>query len=80
MRYRPADTLKDAEVYREFLRISQLLDRNITGAAAVLHVAPVKPGDGDIAICDGVDWNPLGDGVKRPVWYDADTTSWKKFE
>jgi hypothetical protein len=46
----------------------------------VLAVAPEKPRDGEGAICNGTTWNPIGDGVKRPVWYDATAAIWKKWD
>lgn len=79
MQYKPADSGIPQEVYRELLRIGQLLLRNQTGAIEVLAVAPERPSDGDVAICDGASWDPLNDGVKRPVWFDEDALVWKAF-
>lgn len=80
MQYRPNDTIKDAEVFREFQRIGALLTSVFNGSIRVLHVAPEKASDGDTAICDGVDWNPILDGVKRPIWFEADSGEWRKFD
>ena len=32
--------------------------------------------DGLLAYCDGVNWDPMGDGSKGLVRYDIDTASW----
>jgi len=66
-------------VARELRKIAEVLaDLNLT-AFPVTYVAPEKPRDRQNAICDGTSWNPIGDGVKRPVWYDATAAAWKKF-
>lgn len=66
-------------VRRELFAIAETFASLATGSLRVLNVAPLKPRDGDTAICDGTNWNPIGDGVKRPVWYDEAATTWKKF-
>ena len=32
--------------------------------------------DGMLAYTDGTNWNPLGDGIKRLVYYDESTSAW----
>lgn len=77
MSYSPADTIKDPEVYRELQRIgeefNQILKLKITSQL------PTKPRDGDVRIADGINWNPIGDGIKRPVWFDVVSHTWKSF-
>jgi hypothetical protein len=77
MSYTPSDTIKDAEVYRELQRVGEEFEA--LPRLKILHVEPVKPRDGNYCVCDGVNWNPFGDGIKRPIWYDATTASWKSF-
>jgi hypothetical protein len=79
MLYRPSDGIQDQEVFRELLRISQVFTFLDKGSIRVLHAAPEKPSDGDTAICDGGDWNPLGDGIKRPIWFNETTGLWEAF-
>lgn len=67
-------------IRRELQAIAETLNGLATGPLRVLSVAPVKPRDGDTAICDGTNWNPLGDGIKRPLWYDESAAAWKKFD
>ena len=80
MLYRPSEIIKDAAVLRELGRIAQAFQLLATNNIRVLAVAPEKPRDGDAAICDGVNWNPLGDGIKRPVWFNALTQTWNRFD
>lgn len=77
MLYAPSSSLKDPAVLRELQRISQVISALSTGELRVLHKEPAKPRDGETAICDGTDWDPLSLGVKQPVWYDADVPAWK---
>lgn len=79
MAYIPSEKFADPSVEREFRKVAITLNNIIVGKAQVLHVAPVRVSDGAIVICDGVDWNPLGDGIKRPIWYDVSAGVWKKF-
>ena len=79
MNYRPSETVKDLAVYRELSRIAQILGQLEKGPIRVLHVAPEKPSDGDTAICDGANWNPLGDGIKRPIWFNETSGLWSVF-
>jgi hypothetical protein len=67
----------DPIVYRELLKISAALSSLKEGKISVLTVEPVKPREGMLFICDGVHWNPLADGIKRPVWFDG--TIWRQF-
>lgn len=76
MEYTPLTTgIKDPEVAAEFRRLAEFLGP--VYRLPVLYVAPVFPTDGDVVICDGASWNPLADGVKRPLWYDASVPAWK---
>lgn len=77
MSYSPSDNLKDPEVFRELERIGREFEE--LGRMKVLSVEPYKPRDGNFCICDGTNWDPFGDGVKRPVWYDAVSGTWKSF-
>lgn len=76
-RYAPSEAFKDPAVERELRRISEAFET--VNRLPVLHTAPLKPRDGDVVICDGTDWDPLSDGTKRPLWYDADVPEWKAF-
>jgi len=80
MNYQPSRSITDITVLTEFQKISVLLQQIVAEKLSVLAVAPTKPRDGDVVICDGVNWNPLSDGIKRPIWFDQSTTSWKKFD
>ena len=80
MEYRPVETIKDEAVLRELYRIAEVLATLLLGNLEVRATPPEKPGDGDSAICDGVNWNPLSDGIKRPVWYNASNQTWNRFD
>jgi hypothetical protein len=80
MIYKPNSNIKDSTLLTEFNKLAQVLAQITVDNLKVLHVAPGKPRDGDVAICDGTDWNPLSDGIKRPIWFDGGSTSWKKFD
>ena len=67
----------DPKVQAELRRISEILAT--ANQMPVLHKEPIRLIDGLTAICDGSDWDPLSDGVKRPVWYDQDAGLWKTF-
>lgn len=78
MSYQPTEKL-EPPIQREFQRVAQALNGIIHGILQVFYTTPQKPRDGQIAIADGVHWNPIGDGIKRPVWYDASAGVWKIF-
>jgi hypothetical protein len=48
----------------ELQKIKAAMDALALGHIDVTHIAPPKPRDGDIRLCDGVDWDPLGTGQK----------------
>lgn len=78
MSYKPTSQVRDSDVAQELDAISREF------ASQLLYLrkftsAPRNPIDGLAVICDGVLWNPLGDGIKRPVWFDADASIWKTF-
>lgn len=75
MSYTPTD-LKDPETSRELRRIAE--EFNAIGKMRVFHREPEKAREGFFCICDGTDWNPLGDGIKRPVWFNG--VAWSKFD
>jgi len=75
--YTPADVIKDPEVYRELQKISE--EFNAIGQMRVFYREPLKPRDGFFCLCDGVQWNPVGNGIKQPVWFDADSSTWFTF-
>lgn len=75
--YHVSNILVDPAAMRELQRVEQVLQQFDTKGIRVTHIVPVKPVDGELHICDGVNWNPLGDGVKRPVWFDSATQTWK---
>lgn len=73
----PADTIKDSEVFRELQLIAQSMGE--VGRMRVLYREPLRPRDGMFCVCDGVIWNPIGDGIKRPIWFDEAAGLWKVF-
>lgn len=77
--YTPSETVGDPAVARELQRISQVLATFAAPGLAELTVEPGKPFHGQTVICDGSDWDPLGDGVRKPVWYDANASAWKAY-
>lgn len=77
MAYTPQDTVKDPEVFRELQEIAREMKE--LPQMRVMYREPQKPRDGLFCICDGTAWNPLGDGIKRPVWFDQDALLWKAF-
>lgn len=79
MLYTPTSGTISEDVRRELLKIAEVFALLNRSPIRVLNVAPEKPRDGDCAICDGTNWNPIADGVKRPVWYDETAATWKKF-
>ena len=70
---------KDSELREELLRIAAVLAVLVEGHMLVAYAPPKRTRDGMTLICDGILWNPLGDGVKRPIWYDAGAGTWKSF-
>lgn len=67
--YTPEPAPQDAEELRkyienEFRKIAAALQRLQDGHLDVTYVAPAKPREGDIRLCDGTQWNPLGTGQK----------------
>lgn len=80
MIYEPSAIFADVALNEELQRISLAIEgvSNLP-FLPVLAREPLKPRDGQTAICDGVNWDPLGDGLKRPVWYDFDDEEWKAF-
>lgn len=77
MSYKPTENL-DPAVQHELQKVGIELSKPLR--LAVRYKAPEKPGDGEICICDGVHWDPLIDGIKRPVWFDNTVQLWKKFQ
>lgn len=79
MKYEPAELVSDSATQRELQRVAASLNNIYAGKLRVMPVAPAKPSDGQIVICNGTTWDPLGDGIKRPIWYDAGAQLWKSF-
>ena len=52
----------------EFSAIQTAISQLAAGHIDVTSVAPTKPREGDIRLCDGTAWNPVGLG-KRFVGY-----------
>ena len=73
--YRPAERTGNESVDRELLRLQQTLSDTKFRPLTTLYKEPEKPREGMTAICDGTEWDPLGDGIKQPVWFDG--TSWQ---
>lgn len=73
----PQDQLKDPEVYREFQEVARGMAE--MQRMPIVYRAPEKPRDGHFCITAGTTWNPLGDGIKRPVWFDEAAGVWKAF-
>jgi len=61
-------------VYREYIRLSILLEEITKGYAEETNVDPEKPRDGDIRLADGTNWNP-GSGQGFYGYYNA---QWNK--
>ena len=69
VQYVPNQVPTDASDMQRFLfeelnRISAAITALSLGHLDATTVAPAKPRDGDIRLCDGVGWNPLGTGQK----------------
>lgn len=77
--YHVSRVLIDPAAQEELQRVEQVLQQFDTKGLRVSHLDPAKPVDGQTQIADGINWNPLGDGVKEPVWYDSATLTWKRF-
>ena len=61
----PSDT-KDLQRYlqNEFSAIQNAIQQLAAGHVDVTSVAPTKPREGDIRLCDGTNWNPVGLGKR----------------
>jgi len=77
--YVVTEQVNDEGALRELKKIQGLFGSLTAGKLAIRRTVPEKPQDGQVVICDGAHWNPIGDGVKRPVWFDKDTNTWKIF-
>ena len=77
MSYKPTHNAADPGVNDELERISQAINSLENFHLQVLYKPPEKTKVGRAVICDGVSWNPLGDGIKRPIWFDG--SIWKRF-
>ena len=67
--YVPGDPPNDPKdlprfLRQEFIKMAAAIDAVAAGHVDVTYVAPAKPRDGDIRLCDGTSWNPLGTGQK----------------
>jgi hypothetical protein len=62
------------EIRDELLRVAVAIE-SLRNKFEVRTMPPDKPRVGDVFICDGVYWNPLGDGEMKPIWFDG--TVWK---
>ncbi len=65
MSYRPAGTLTDPEIQRELEAIAREFAE--LPSMQIRYREPFKPREGNYCVCDGTTWNPLGDGIKRPI-------------
>ena len=74
--YRPSELIRDEATGRELDRIGVALSRAQQGRFRLLYKEPAKPQDGETAICDGTEWDPIGDGLRRPVYFDGDLGMW----
>lgn len=71
--YKPSNQVKDMEVARELQEIGRELNDPLATRILVSAVAPERPRQGDIRVADGINWNPLGAGVPRLVWFNGTT-------
>jgi len=70
----------DPSVMEELQRIALAIEQLRNMPSAPQRARPYdKPFDGQIAIADGTNWDPLGDGVKKPVWFDKNSATWNNF-
>lgn len=76
--YVPLTAVVDPLVNAELRRISLEFQLLSTKILKEYTVEPQKPKDLDVAVCDGILWNPLGDGIRRPLWFDVGI--WKPFD
>lgn len=61
----PSDPAQLKQYLREeFQKIATAVTALSLGHLDTTNVAPAKPREGDIRLCDGVAWNPLGTGQK----------------
>ena len=67
----PPSDPKDLQNYlrEEFQKIATAVTALSLGHLDTTTVAPAKPRDGDIRLCDGVAWDPLGTGQKFVGYY-----------
>lgn len=80
MIYNPHNILQDPAALEELQRVAQAIEWLQSNPALPQRKAEYpRPFDGQMAVADGVNWDPLGDGVKRPVWYDKATGQWFNF-
>jgi hypothetical protein len=75
--YAVTENINDESILREFRKIQAVLQSITAGNLLVTFVPPLKPFEGQVLICDGVKWDPLLDGIKRPIWFDG--IVWKPF-
>jgi hypothetical protein len=73
--YAPSEPPSDAAEMQRFLRdelqkISAAVTALALGHLDMTHVAPAKPGPGDIRLADGAHWNP-GSGQGVYCYYGA---------
>lgn len=67
--YSPSEPPQKAEDINFYLReelqkIAAAVQALSLGHVDITNVAPTKPREGDIRLCDGTNWNPLGTGQK----------------
>lgn len=78
MEYTPGQ-VDDASTQAELLKLAQVVNIAEMKALKLATREPARPVDLQVVVCDGTNWNPMGDGLKRPIWYDADVQLWKAF-
>lgn len=64
----------EPQIADEFHNISRAIEELEESRLPLLYAEPKKLKIGLIAICDGVKWNPLGNGIMTPIWYNG--TNW----
>ena len=67
--YAPGEPPRDAAQLQNYLReefqkIATAVTALSLGHLDTTNVAPAKPREGDLRLCDGTAWNPLGTGQK----------------
>jgi len=75
--YKLAEIPSDAATERELRKVEVAFGLGQARRLLVAAVAPTKPFEGMVLICNGTTFNPIGDGIKRPIWYDG--AAWQKF-